>query len=53
MLMCICCLQDFSGPPPCSFLRPGQLFEGTQRVSRLEGTTDEDWHVQIVLQARC
>ena len=29
---------------------PAQAFEGTQRVSRLESSTDEDWRVEIVLQ---
>lgn len=29
---------------------PAQVFEGTQRVSRLESRAGEDWRVEVVLQ---
>ncbi|CAK0781167.1 hypothetical protein CVIRNUC_005302 [Coccomyxa viridis] len=42
--------RDFSPPEPCSYLRPGQVFCGNQRVNRIESSTTEDWPVEIRVQ---
>ncbi|KAL4449372.1 hypothetical protein ABPG77_007016 [Micractinium sp. CCAP 211/92] len=44
---------SYPQPPPCTFLRPGQTFEGRQRVSHSHhGSTvkQEHWEVQATIQ---
>lgn len=44
---------SYPQPPPCAFLRPGQTFEGRQRVSHSHhGSTvkQEHWEVQATIQ---
>ena len=47
-------LATFPQPAPCAFLRPGQSFEGGQRVAHHHGAIpkQETWEVKAVIQVR-
>ncbi|KAL0053045.1 hypothetical protein WJX82_000107 [Trebouxia sp. C0006] len=42
--------QDLRRPAPCSYLQPGQQYQGTQRVSQASATASEDWGVQVCIE---
>jgi hypothetical protein len=46
---CRCNAQAYEPPEPCSFLQPGQLWEGKQRVARVTNR-NEDWRVAVEIQ---
>jgi len=46
------CLQDLRRPEPCSYLQPGQQYQGTQRVSQASATASEDWGVQVCIEVQ-
>ncbi len=47
-----CCLQDLRRPEPCSYLQPGQQYQGTQRVSQASPNASEDWGVQVCIEVQ-